>query len=265
MTPDMIHVEKTLGFVPHMFHTMETLPDNTEKLFDAVSQLVGGKGSIEHRHRALIGIGCGTAMGHRMIGSFYQELVPQLTQEEINEAQFVAADVVGWSTWWTIRTVDVEGWKKDVARIREALAKVLPGGPVLPREGNVNDQVRTAFGYVPTFLGELQGTPAVQAIVWDQVKRLLLTRGAIPPVTRNLIGVAAAAVRQCPYSTALFTELAVLHGATPVQILETGLIARGCAFFGSYLHARGFTPETARTDAARWRATLAASVGSARP
>jgi AhpD family alkylhydroperoxidase len=61
--------------------------------------------------------------------------------------------------------------------------------------------------------------------------------GALPAKTKQLIAVAVAHVTQCPYCIRGHTQLALQHGASPAEIMESIWVAAEMRAGGSYAHS----------------------------
>jgi AhpD family alkylhydroperoxidase len=61
--------------------------------------------------------------------------------------------------------------------------------------------------------------------------------GALPSKTKQLIAVAVAHVTQCPYCIRGHTELALKHGATEQEIMESIWVAAEMRAGGAYAHS----------------------------
>lgn len=70
---------------------------------------------------------------------------------------------------------------------------------------------------------------------WHLFKEVEWDKGDIPNKYRELMGLAAASVRGCPYTTALHTEMARVFGATDAEIEEAVHIAKLSAGWSAYL------------------------------
>jgi len=236
-------------YVPLYLQTMESLIDTIKPSFNLVQKYSIDQSNLEPRVRALIGIGVSTATGFVEIAAYHLQSRPDLTPGEINEAQFLAAHTVGWSAYLKGCQTDLETFRREVVQLMKKVAELRGRMPALPMEGTVLDQVRAVFGFVPTFIQELQRLlPAAAEQSWELIKTYQMAKTHIQPVHRELIGLATAAVIGCQYCTIWHTESARAHGATDVQLRETCLHARENHQWGCYLHARGIQPQAIRND-----------------
>lgn len=112
-----------------------------------------------------------------------------------------------------------------------ALAVLLFAGaaPVLAQQTDASswevaqDEIRSAFGFVPDFFDALP--ERLRAPAWNQMKALNDPNAAIPAKYRELIALAVAAQIPCSYCTYAHTEQARALGAAEAEIKEA--IAQG--------------------------------------
>lgn len=95
-------------------------------------------------------------------------------------------------------------------------------------------QIREAFGEVPTFFRKVPDSSL--ELEWGLFKRVQLDEGPIPNRYRELIGLAIAAVRGCPYCAYYHTEVAKLNGATDQEIEDAVHFAKSSVGWSTYLH-----------------------------
>ena len=89
-------------------------------------------------------------------------------------------------------------------------------------------QMRDMFGEVPGFFETLPDSSL--ELEWELFKRVQFEPGPIPNKYRELIGIAVAAAKGCPYCSFFHTEAARLNGATEDEIEDAVHFAIGLAF-----------------------------------
>ncbi len=87
----------------------------------------------------------------------------------------------------------------------------------------VYDEVKQAFGLVPTWVKEIP--PQALPGFWSLQRDLELGDTKIPNKYKELIGVAVAGATRCRYCALFHTEAARLNGATDEEIAEAGMFA----------------------------------------
>lgn len=103
----------------------------------------------------------------------------------------------------------------------------------------IYNEITEALGQVPTFLQE-QPEETLES-EWTLFKKAVLTdQSSIPPKYRELIGIAAAAVKQCWYCTNFHTGVAGLHGASEEEIREAVLLAKFGAGWSTYFNGTNY-------------------------
>jgi len=95
-------------------------------------------------------------------------------------------------------------------------------------------QMREVFGEVPGFF-ELLPDSSLE-LEWELFKRVQFDPGPIPNKYRELIGIAVAAARGCPYCSFFHTEAARLNGATEDEIEDAVHFAKSVAGWSTYIH-----------------------------
>lgn len=248
--PELKHIQESLGFLPAFAYTMAPLVDGVKPFYELLQKFAFGPSNIDPKVRALIGTGVATTLGSRNMVAFHTQSV-KLTADEINEAEFVAAYTQGWSTWLHGRQISVDACHRDVEKMKTNLGKLAPGGPKIPKTASTVDQIRAAFGFVPTFLEDLGKLPGALEPTWEIIRSLTFEEGHLTLVCRSLVGLAVASAVRCPYLVPYFTEVARMHGARDVQIQEASILVQGTVFMGSYLYIRGLGPEALTADALR--------------
>lgn len=95
-------------------------------------------------------------------------------------------------------------------------------------------EIREMFGEVPTFLQRVPDSSL--ELEWELFKQVQFAPGPIPNKYRELIGVAVAAVRGCPYCAYFHTEAAKLNGATQEELEDAVHFAKSSVGWSTYLH-----------------------------
>jgi AhpD family alkylhydroperoxidase len=103
----------------------------------------------------------------------------------------------------------------------------------MSREETYN-QIREAFGHVPSFLQQLPDSTL--ELEWELLKHVQLEEGPIPQKYRQLIGLGLAAARGCPYCAYFHTEMAKLHGATDEELEDAVHFAKSSIGWSTYVH-----------------------------
>jgi len=95
-------------------------------------------------------------------------------------------------------------------------------------------EMREALGEVPSFFESIpDGSLELE---WELFKRVQMEPGPIPNKYRELIGVAVAAARGCPYCSFYHAEVAKLNGATDEEIEGAVHYAKSSMGWSTYLH-----------------------------
>lgn len=233
-------VQDKLGFVPMFAQTMESLSDTAGPIVDLMTKLTLGATDIEPKVRALVGIGAATASGHNEFVAFHTGLHPDLHEREINEAQFLGAHTAGLSAFLAARAPSFETFKQDVEKMATALKKLGGQKPVLPQEGNIQDQIRAVYGFVPVFLLEMAKLHGALEPVWNVLRTYHLEKTHLEPQVRAMINLAAAASIRCPHTIYLHTRIAEALGVSETRLQEASLLAYNTVQWGTYLRSRGF-------------------------
>lgn len=103
----------------------------------------------------------------------------------------------------------------------------------------IYNEITEALGQVPTFLQEIP----VESLEseWTLFKKAVLTdQSSIPPKYRELIGIAAAAAKQCWYCTNFHTGVAGLNGATSEEMKEAVMLAKFGAGWSTYFNGTNY-------------------------
>ncbi len=99
----------------------------------------------------------------------------------------------------------------------------------------IHAEIKEALGIVPGFFEGMPDDSLERE--WGLFKRYVLQEeGEIPPKYRELIGVAAAAAKQCWYCSNFHSGVARLHGATDAEIQEAVHLAKFGAGWSAYLN-----------------------------
>lgn len=103
-------------------------------------------------------------------------------------------------------------------------------------------EIKDTLGIVPQFFQDMP--EASLPMEWDLFKRNVLNPDtAIPPKYRELIGVAAAAAKQCWYCANFHTGVAKLNGATEEEIQEAVLLTKFGAGWSAYFNGTNYDKE----------------------
>jgi len=94
--------------------------------------------------------------------------------------------------------------------------------------------MREMFGEVPGFFEKVPDSSL--ELEWELFKRVQFEPGPIPNKYRELIGVAVAAAKGCPYCSFYHTEVAKLNGATDEEIEDAVHYAKASMGWSTYLH-----------------------------
>lgn len=103
-----------------------------------------------------------------------------------------------------------------------ATVKLLSDEEASPEARAVFDDIRATRGtdYVNNFWRALAVDPAQLASVWGEVKTVMSGPGALDPLTREMIYIAASAANACAYCAHSHTASARAKGMTDVQYAE---------------------------------------------
>lgn len=88
----------------------------------------------------------------------------------------------------------------------------------------IYSEMEALFGIVPAPFSRMPDD--VLDLEWALWKKARLSETSIPPVFRELIGLACAAIAGNDYGCELHSDMAKMHGATEQQIEEAARIAR---------------------------------------
>jgi len=105
------------------------------------------------------------------------------------------------------------------------------------------------FGEVPGFLKKVPDSSL--ELEWKLFKRVQIEEGPIPNKYRELIGLAVAAARGCPYCTYFHTEVARLNGATDAEIEEAVHFAKSVVGWSTYIQGLQIPLEEFRDEVRR--------------
>lgn len=248
-TSHMQHVQDKLGFVPMFAQTMESLTDSVGPCVDIITRFNLSATNIEPKCRALISIGAATASGYHEMVAFQTGFHPEITESALNEAQFLASQVAGISTFLAARVPSFDTFKDDVDKIAAALKRLGQQKPAIPLEGNAQDQIRAVYGFVPHFLTEMARVPGALDVVWRLMRAYHFEKTHLDPHTRAMVHLAAATAIRCPHVIYLYTNLARIVGVSDVQMQEVAFLTSGTVQWGSYLRSRGIGRVVLHADA----------------
>ena len=237
--PHMHPILEKLGFVPMFAQTMESLADSAGPCVDLITRFNLGATGVEPKTRALVGVAAATASGYPDMAAFQSGFHPEITESFINEAQFLAAQVAGLSTFLTARSPSFETFKEDVEKMSAAVKRLGQQKPVIPPEGNAQDQIRAAYGFIPLFVSEMARVPGALDAVWRLMRTYHFEKTHLDPQTRMMINLSAATAIRCPHSIHLYTALAHAVGVSEAHVREVTFLASVTVQWGVYLRSRG--------------------------
>jgi AhpD family alkylhydroperoxidase len=97
-------------------------------------------------------------------------------------------------------------------------------------------EIRYELGFVPKFFYRIPERSL--RIEWESFKDMFLRAdGPIDFKNKELIAIAVAGIKNCPYCTDLHTELAQYHGATQEEIEEAARVAVAVGHWSTFLHS----------------------------
>jgi len=116
MSRDEVYGEmkEMLGVVPTFF---KAIPDSTlEYEWNIFKKTSIEKSAIPGKYRELIGVGLSAAIKCKYCTYFHTEMakLQGATQEEIEEAVYIAKDSAGWSSYINGLQIDFEQFKKEL-------------------------------------------------------------------------------------------------------------------------------------------------------
>ena len=249
-------IQDKIGFVPMFLQTMGSLTDTIEPEFEQMRRYWFASSALPARSRAVLGIAVSAALGYRALGALHTGICHDLSDGDINEAQFIACHTLGWSSYLVGRGQSLEGFRRDVERLRQGLERFVKEGGTWSPESTIQDQIRAVYGFSPEFLSDLARLPGALDAAWSQLKNLTLHRTHLTPQEKALAGLATAAVSRCPYAVCFYTALGRVAGLSEVALQECALLARQNAQWGAYLHVRGLGPEALVADSMRLRTVM---------
>jgi AhpD family alkylhydroperoxidase len=94
-------------------------------------------------------------------------------------------------------------------------------------------QIREMFGDVPSFFQKVPDSSL--ELEWELFQRVQFAEGPIPNKYRELLGIAVAAAKGCPYCAYFHTEVAKLNGATEEEIEDAVHFAKSSVGWSTYL------------------------------
>jgi AhpD family alkylhydroperoxidase len=95
-------------------------------------------------------------------------------------------------------------------------------------------QMRDMLGVVPSFFKTIPDSSL--ELEWELFQQVQFREGPIPNKYRELIGIAIAAARGCPYCAFFHTEVAKLNGATQEEIEDAVHFAKSSVGWSTYLN-----------------------------
>jgi len=96
-----------------------------------------------------------------------------------------------------------------------------------------NKEIQQMFGSVPGFMTAVPD--AHIGPLWEEMRKLQLESGQIPPKYQQLIMLAVSTYAKCKYCTDFHTEVARAVGATKEEIAETALLVGHTAQWSNFL------------------------------
>jgi AhpD family alkylhydroperoxidase len=129
---------------------------------------------------------------------------------------------------------------------------------------HVYEEIRGAFGLVPTFMKEVPEDRI--GAEWELFKLVQGQENHIPMKYRELIGLGIAAVTKCKYCVYFHTQVAKTLGATDAEIEEAVSFAKSNAGWSAYINGTMADWETFKREidqtCAHMSAQMAASNGA---
>lgn len=110
----------------------------------------------------------------------------------------------------------------------------------------IYQDIRNTFGQVPTFFTRVPD--ATLEHDWLNFKAFQLQDTVIPIKNKELIGLGAAAVMQCPYCVFYHTEVAKFFGATDDEVEEAIRMGMQTAGWSSFITGTGQDLEQFKTE-----------------
>ena len=98
----------------------------------------------------------------------------------------------------------------------------------------IHDEIRQAFGFVPSFFNLL--SDSTLEYEWGLIKAIEMNDKTIPLKYKHLIGLGASAAIRCQYCTLFHAEMAKVNGATDKEIEEAAHLAKQTAGWSAYVH-----------------------------
>lgn len=215
-------IEATLGQVPTFLKTFP--PDALESAWGDLKALqLNPNTALSGKHKELIGLAVAAQIPCRYCIYFHTKAAELngATNDEIQEAVVVAAEVRRWSTVLNGDQVDEQQFRADIQKLTEGAR----AGKLNPNTGiNVTDaasaykDMEKTFGFVPGFFKVYPEVAIAQA--WRGFKKMQLSETKLPGKVKDLIGLAVASQIPCKYCIVAHTEFARLGGATDAELRE---------------------------------------------
>ena len=108
------------------------------------------------------------------------------------------------------------------------------------------DEIEESLGIVPGYFSHLNDEDLVNE--WPNFKRHALEETVIPQKYTELIGLAIAANRGCPYCQLFHREAAKMHGASEEELAELSFLASWTARYSSMIHAQNYDYDTFESE-----------------
>jgi len=103
-------------------------------------------------------------------------------------------------------------------------------------DSSVFGEIRYELGFVPKFFYRIPERSL--RFEWESFKDMFLRAdGPIDFKDKELVAIAVAGIKNCPYCTDLHTELARYHGATQEEIDEAARVAVAVGHWSTFLHS----------------------------
>jgi AhpD family alkylhydroperoxidase len=215
-------IKHSFGFVPSFmkFVPEEALPGAWDEM---ASLEISGDTALPARTKQLIGLAVAAQIPCR--SCIYADTqfahAAGATDREVREAVMMAAVTRHWSTVLNGMQIDPAAFDKEMAAVWTYLGKAhpaQPSEPVTDAQSAYKDIERT-LGSVPSMYKAF--APSAIGPAWREQKDFELNPNtALPPRTKELIGLAVAAQIPCRYCIAFHTAAAKLDGAGDREIQE---------------------------------------------
>ncbi len=221
-------IQKTLGFVPAF---VKAFPEDAiTGAWDEMKAIqISPTTALPIQIKQLIGLAVAAQIPCRYCVYFHTQLAKAAgaTDDMVKEAIAVAAFDRHWSTVLNGMQIDLGQFKLEVDKMfryaAQHQAPIYAAAQVTDATSAYVDMQRI-FGIVPTFLHKFPEDGIAAA--WREMKDVQLDpKTALPPKTKDLIGLAVAAQVPCSYCIYFDTEAALHDGATDAEIAEAVALA----------------------------------------